>query len=57
METKQCFGKIILMAVKGLCGKSIARSVFTLALASRRGGEAGESQDGGCAEKSLGKPL
>lgn len=34
METKQCFGKIILMTVKGLCGESIARSVFSLALAS-----------------------
>lgn len=34
METKQCFGKIVLLTVKGLWGESIARSVFSLALAS-----------------------
>lgn len=45
------------MTVKGLCGESPARSVFSLALASREGGEERESRDGGVrAEKSLRKP-
>ena len=33
METKQCFRKILWMTIKGLCGESTARSVFSLALA------------------------